>query len=231
MSNTPQYPALVMIIRHGEKPGNPSDDKDGGPDLSMAGSGRAAALPSLFSPNPNATPVNKTFQYSCQLGSGSGSMFSGSYNATTIAAGNPLYPTPNLLIATKASSSSNRPCETITPLSLYLSSLNSKAYSGTINSSWSDKHYTDVANAILGSSETYGGKNILICWHHGTAPELAAALGVSKNELQPWDPWNPLVFDLVFQITWSSSSQANLVVGYQALLFGDTPRTQSGGAL
>ncbi len=63
---------------------------------------------------------------------------------------------------------------------------------------------------------------ILICWHHGKAPQLAEALGVPKSQLTPWDPWQPTVFDLVFQITWNTSGQANLVVGYQQLLFADT---------
>jgi hypothetical protein len=44
------YPVQVLMIRHGEKLGNSSDDIDGGPDPSLRGSARAAALPSLFAP-------------------------------------------------------------------------------------------------------------------------------------------------------------------------------------
>ena len=44
------YPSLVLVIRHGEKPGAAGDDKDGGPHLSIRGSARAAALPALFIP-------------------------------------------------------------------------------------------------------------------------------------------------------------------------------------
>jgi hypothetical protein len=32
------YPAQVLMIRHGEKLGNSSDDIDGGPDRSLRGS-------------------------------------------------------------------------------------------------------------------------------------------------------------------------------------------------
>lgn len=232
MSTTPKYPSLVMIIRHGEKPGDSGSDKDGGPDLSIAGSARAAALPSLFSPDPLVTPVAKTYQYSCPIGSGTGDDYTGSYTVTTVAAGNPKYPTPNLLIATSASNSSNRPIETVTPLAQYLSNLNNPAYSGVINHHWSDKDYATVATTILGDPTMYGGQTVLICWHHGTAPDLAQALGVPPGQLQPWSPWNPAVFDLIFQITWDAAGTASLAVAYQELLYNDTipSATHSGSA-
>ena len=44
-------PRTVYLIRHGEKLGSASDEKDGGPDLSVSGSARAARLPTLFMPN------------------------------------------------------------------------------------------------------------------------------------------------------------------------------------
>ena len=46
-------PKQVLLIRHGEKLGSGDRDEDGGPNLSLRGSARAMALPSLFSP---ATP-------------------------------------------------------------------------------------------------------------------------------------------------------------------------------
>ena len=60
-----------MIIRHGEKPGDPANDDDGGPHLATLGSGRAAALPYLFTPDPNAQmPVANWEQLSCDLATG-----------------------------------------------------------------------------------------------------------------------------------------------------------------
>jgi len=43
-----KVPSQVLIIRHGEKVGDPKKDDDGGRHLSIQGSARAAALPSLF---------------------------------------------------------------------------------------------------------------------------------------------------------------------------------------
>jgi hypothetical protein len=217
---------MVTIIRHGEKPGNPGNEKEGGPDLSMLGSARAAALPSLFSPDPDGSPVEGLTQWSCQFGSGHPKHFAGRYTTTTVAAGNPKYATPNYLFATQKSSRSNRPRETITPLSEYLIALNDPSFDGTIDDTISDNDYKQVAKTILNNPAKYGGKVILICWHHGKAPDLAAEFKVPDDQLKPWKPWKATVFDLVFQITWINGN-ANLNVNYQALLFNDTPMKQS----
>jgi hypothetical protein len=213
-----------MIIRHGEKPGNPATDTNGGPNLSVLGSARAAALPSLFTPDPTAAPppTNPPSQLACDVIAGFSGEFSGKYVSSGMPAGSSRFPPPNFLFATEVTGSSNRPVETITPLSQALASLNNPALNTTINSNYPDDSYQDLATLILSDSQTYGGQVILICWHHGKAPNLAQALGVPKSQLTPWDPWQPTVFDLVFQITWDNSGQANLVVGYQQLLFADT---------
>ena len=44
--STPKFPQLVMIIRHGEKPGNPATDTNGGPNLSVLGSATVSHMPS-----------------------------------------------------------------------------------------------------------------------------------------------------------------------------------------
>jgi hypothetical protein len=33
MSDSPSYPRMIMVIRHGEKPGASDDDKGGGPQV------------------------------------------------------------------------------------------------------------------------------------------------------------------------------------------------------
>src|ERR1700686_1116739 len=77
--STPSLPSTILIIRHGEKPGDPATDNPAdGPGLSTRGYERAAA------PAPY---VIATFG------------------------------TPAFLFATQASKHSNRPVETITPLS------------------------------------------------------------------------------------------------------------------
>ena len=193
MSNN--FPSCIYIVRHGEKLGDAANDKNGGPDLSIQGSARAAALPSLF------VPANM----SCILTAGS-SNFTGQYATVSgVKAGSPRFLTPNFLFATQKSKHSNRPVETITPLSL--------ATGLTINSSYPDSGYGDLAKVALGGQ--YAGKVVLICWHHGEIPALAAALGVSNPP-----KWKETVFDLVWQITYTKG-KANLKVHHQKLLYGD----------
>lgn len=210
-----------MIIRHGEKPGNPDDDSDGGPNLSILGSARAAALPSLFTPDPTQTPAVNP-QLTCDLTGGSGEgVFSGAYGNSNINAGQEQFQTPTFLFATAPSNSSSRPVETITPLlgalQFYLKDPNL-----TINDKFTNDNtgIQGITSEILNNPNTYGGKVVLIAWHHGTIPALTEAFGVSANQL-PWPKWPGNIFDLVFYITWPNN-QANLQVFGQGLLFGDT---------
>lgn len=225
MSANTKYPQLVMIIRHGEKPGSSSQETKGGPDLSLLGSARAAALPSLFTPDPAGalTPAkNPPQQLTCEIAAGKANQFAGTYSLSGVPAGNSRFPVPNFLFATHKSKNSDRPVETITPLSQALASLNNPGIDSKIHHHYPDASYKELAKEILNTPQTYGGKVILICWHHGKAPNLAEHLGVSKSQIAPWKPWKPEVFDLIFQITWNDTGQANLLVGYQQLLFNDT---------
>jgi hypothetical protein len=192
-------PSLVMIIRHGEKLGDSSNDKNGGPNLSMRGSARAAALPQLFA--SAATP------YGCALSIGTNQSFTGAYEAVQITGTAPRFSTPAFIFATKASNSSNRPVETITPLSAALNL--------TYDDKHSDSDYAKVAGDILTHSQ-YAGQVVLVCWHHGNIPALAAALGVSNAP-----KWPGSVFDRVWSITFSNGT-ASLADGAQMLLYGDS---------
>jgi phosphohistidine phosphatase SixA len=98
---------------------------------------------------------------------------------------------PDFLIATKPSKGSNRPVETITPLS--------KAIHEEIEATFKDAEYDQVAHQVL-TDPKFDGKVVLIAWHHGKIPELAQALGV-KNAPAKWDPQ---VFDRVWQITYEN---------------------------
>ena len=224
MSPSAQYPSLVMIIRHGEKPGNPNNDKDGGPNLSILGSARAAALPSLFTPDPSAKPVGKTSQLVCDLTAKAESQFNGAYSSSKVNAGQSRFMTPNFLFATAPSNSSSRPVETITPLAQVLQFLhNDPALKVHHHFKNDTKGINGLKSEILQTPATYGGQVILICWHHGTIPQLTQAFGVPSSQL-PWSKWPGTVFDLIFNITWDSG-QANLEVGYQQLLYGDTAQS------
>src|SRR6267142_4959723 len=158
-------PSQVLLIRHGEKLGDPKKDKKiDGPDLSIQGSARAAALPSLFAP---AMP-----QLSCPLAAAA-SGFNGTYKQVQLQGTAARFSPPAFIFATRQSSNSNRPIETVTPLA--------SALGLTINHGYPEKpkKITEMAKAIL-TDPTYAGQIVLICWHHGTIGDVATALGVVK---------------------------------------------------
>jgi phosphohistidine phosphatase SixA len=101
------------------------------------------------------------------------------------------FPKPDYLIATKRSKNSNRPVETITPLS--------KALHEEIASAFADKEYDQLAHALL-TDRKYAGKVVLIAWHHGKIPELAKALG-AKDVPEKWDDD---VFDRLWEIDYKN---------------------------
>jgi hypothetical protein len=158
-------PAVVLIMRHAEKP---TDEKD--PNLAPQGFRRADALPSLF------------------------------------AGPQPRLPRPEFLFATDASKHSNRPVETIGPLS--------QALHERINHDYLDMETGPIAKQVLGGQ--YAGKVVLICWHHGEIPHLAEAFGVTDAP----KTWDPDVFDQVWEIRWTSG-QPHLTVVDEQLLPGD----------
>lgn len=191
-------PSQVLIIRHGEKLGSADHDSDGGPNLSIRGSARAAALPSLFVP--------ETPQKDCALLAAAGSV-TGTYGQVSIEGNAPRFVKPAFVFATKASHHSNRPVETVSPLIA--------AFSLPLDDSHSDDDYGKVADDILTHSK-YAGAIVLGCWHHGNIQPLAEALHVSNPP-----PWPGTVFDRVWQLVYSGGrpSLANLP---QQLLYGDS---------
>jgi hypothetical protein len=215
-------PSLVLVIRHGEKPGAAGDDKAGGPHLSIRGSARAAALPSLFI--PGGKPAAGTEELCCEMSPGSSSgQVLGTYAFGTVKASSSRFPTPNYFFATASSHASSRPLETITPLAQALQRLNDPSIDTTIDASFNNKpaDMQKLVKTVLQTPATYAGKVVLICWHHGTIPALVKDFGVPKHELKGWDPFPSKVFDVMMQITWSGG-QAKMAVGFQQLLFGDT---------
>jgi phosphohistidine phosphatase SixA len=100
---------------------------------------------------------------------------------------------PDFLIATKKSKGSDRPIETITPLS--------KALHEEIQATFKDDEFADLAHEVL-TDPKYAGKIVLIAWHHGKIPELAKALGVTNAP----EKWDPKIFDRVWQITYENGT-------------------------
>src|SRR5712664_96675 len=193
-------PSQVLIIRHAEKVGDPKKDNDGGRHLSIQGSARAAALPSLFAP---AQP-----QLSCRVQQGT-DQFTGSYQPIPLKGTAPRFTSPNHIFATQASKNSKRPIETVTPLA---TALKVPLNDGFADNEASIKKMTD---AILNE---YPGDIILVCWHHGKIPDIAKALGISSPP-----KWDGKVFDRVWQITFPKGKAA-LKDLPQMLLYGDSAK-------
>jgi broad specificity phosphatase PhoE len=116
-------------------------------------------------------------------------------------------PRPDFLFATHVSKNSNRPVETITPLSAALG----LPISHEIN----DKDYAALAKELL--SGRYAGKVVLVAWHHGSIPMLARALGATP----PYDPWPDTQFDRVWKIDFHQG-QVTLTDLPQGLMPGDS---------
>ena len=94
-------------------------------------------------------------------------------------------PKPDFLFATARSKNSNRPFETVMPLS--------SALNEPIMNEIEDDNFGDLAKLLL--SGKYAGKVVLVAWHHGKIPDLAAALGAAA----PYK-WPDTQFDRIWRI-------------------------------
>jgi hypothetical protein len=190
------------LIRHGEKLGDKASDEEGGPNLSLRGSARAAALPSLFAP---ADP-----EVDCKIKADTKS-FKASYGTQALTGAPPRFDTPDFIFATADSNHSSRPRETATPLAMMLD----VPFDAT---SYSNKpHDISKLGQNLTSDARYSAKVILICWHHGTIPDVAKALGVANPP--PWD--GSAVFDRVWVIDFAATP-LSVSDQPQMLLYGDS---------
>jgi len=102
-----------------------------------------------------------------------------------------LFPTPfaapTFLFATRPSKESARPLETLQPLAAALGL--------RIDDRFPDDAYAQLASTILTGAH-YAGAHVLICWHHGTIPALAAALGAVHAPAR----WPEAQYDHVWQL-------------------------------
>jgi broad specificity phosphatase PhoE len=117
------------------------------------------------------------------------------------------FPSPDFIFATKKSSHSNRPVETVRPLARALNLDSDDRFKGD---------ETDRLAAELLTNPRYAGKTVLVCWHHGMVPELARQL---KAEDVP-DQWKPSAFDRVWVITYKDG-KGKLKKLHQGLMSGD----------
>jgi broad specificity phosphatase PhoE len=94
--------------------------------------------------------------------------------------------TPQVLFSAHVSVHSNRPTQTIAPLA--------EALHLPVNDQFRDRDYAGLAAELL--SGKYAGKVVLIAWHRGTIPQLAAALGA----IPPYDRWPEQQYDRIWRI-------------------------------
>jgi phosphohistidine phosphatase SixA len=121
------------------------------------------------------------------------------------------FPMPDFIFATKDSKKSHRPRETVTPLA--------KKLDLKINDSYGNDDFAKLAKELF-SDPKYAGKTVLICWHHGTMPELAAKLKATGAPKHLKDT----VFDRVWQIDYSSKGKTTFHDLPQRLLAGDSKK-------
>ena len=119
----------------------------------------------------------------------------------------PALPTPQVLFATHLSKHSNRPVQTITPLS--------EALHLPIDHTIENDEYAQLAQTLL--SGKYVGKIVLVAWHHGNLPALATALGATP----PYAKWPETQFDRVWKIDYKDG-KATLTDLPQHLIPGDS---------
>jgi broad specificity phosphatase PhoE len=120
------------------------------------------------------------------------------------------FPKPDAIFAAAASKRSNRSAETVAPLA--------KALKLDVHTKYDSDDYAKLA-AELRSDARYDGKTVLVCWHHGTLPELATALGASGVP----DKWKDAAFDRVWVVTFDAAGKGRpLARRAQALMPGDT---------
>jgi len=119
-------------------------------------------------------------------------------------------PTPDFIFAAKDSKDSHRPAETVQPLATKLNL--------QVDSRFRNDDYDQLARELFHHPK-YAGKTILISWHHGNLPELAAALKAQKAPKN----WKATVFDRVWEISFEDD-KAGFRDLPQQLLPGDADK-------
>ena len=87
-----------------------------------------------------------------------------------------------------------------------------------IESGVGNKDYSVLAAKVLAGATDYGGKTVLICWHHENIPELAQGLRAANAPAN----WMDEVFDRIWVLEYESSGEVYFQDLAQDLLQGDS---------
>ncbi len=118
------------------------------------------------------------------------------------------FDTPGFIFATAPAKHSNRPIETVTPVS--------RALHVAINSRYTEASFASLARDVLGNPN-YANATILISWRHNDLPALATALKATNHPSR----WPDTQFDRVWKISYLAD-QATFADLPQRLLPGDS---------
>jgi len=108
---------------------------------------------------------------------------------------------PDFVYAAARSKRSVRSIETIKPLATALGI--------EMQYHIEDKEFELLVTEIFSKSEHHG-KTVLVCWHHGKLPEIAARLGGQRGAFP--DPWPQDVFNLILDFRYDLASDAPPIV-------------------
>jgi broad specificity phosphatase PhoE len=120
------------------------------------------------------------------------------------------FPRPDFIFATADSKESQRPNLTVAPLA--------KKLGLKVNDDYANKHFAKLAHELL-HDKTYAGKTVLVCWHHGTIPDLIEKLGAKKPHKIKDE-----VFDRVWQIEYDKKGNITFSDLPQRLMPGDSKK-------
>lgn len=102
---------------------------------------------------------------------------------------------PDYIIATAHSKHSNRPTETVQPLA--------SALGIEIQNDIKDDDFEELVNEIY-SDPAYHGKTVVISWHHGKLPAIAAMLGAPAGSYP--DPWPDDTYNIILDFRYDANS-------------------------
>ncbi|MFT3730087.1 MAG: histidine phosphatase family protein [Hyphomicrobium sp.] len=104
---------------------------------------------------------------------------------------------PDIIIATAHSKHSDRPKETVQPLA--------DAVGLRIEHDYEDKDFPDLVEDIFNDPD-YKNKTVVICWHHGNLPAMAAMLGAPTGSYP--DPWPADAYNIILDLQYDPFSSS-----------------------
>jgi hypothetical protein len=116
------------------------------------------------------------------------------FNPFSAAAGGSF--TPDMLIASKDTTKSDRPELTLAPLSV--------AIGLPVDTRFANHDVKDLVETLR---STVHGKHILIAWHHGHIPKLIRALGGNPARVLPGGEWPDDVYGWVLELSFDNEGR------------------------